>query len=147
MRTKLVLERFAYTPFGTYGYLKGPNIEFCTVELPWRNNEPRVSCIPEGDYALVPRRFYRGGYDTWEVVQVPERSHILIHVANWPDELAGCIGIGSYFTGRSGMWGVAKSQKAFYAFHSVLLSQSPVGMLVKWKSYGPPLGVESSAGV
>lgn len=90
----MILERFAYTPLGTFGRLFAPEFFVWTVERPWANNAPRESCIPEGEYALAPRRFNRGGYNTWEVTGVPNRSLILVHKANTMNDLLGCIGVG-----------------------------------------------------
>ena len=92
----LTLDRLAYLDQGTFGRLLFPSgISLYTVERPWINNAPRISCIPEGEYSLVPKQFFRGGYQTYELVEVPGRSHILIHIANWPHEVEGCIGVGT----------------------------------------------------
>lgn len=100
--SQLVLERFGYMPFGTYGKLKFPNgEEFYTVERPWLNNEPNISCIPEGIYELglryspVVKRTTGGEFtEGWEVMDVPNRSYIMLHPANWPNDVQGCIGVG-----------------------------------------------------
>lgn len=81
-----------YFPDGTNGQLEceGKFISY-TIELPWRNNEKRVSCIPEGKYLL--RKRYSPKFK-WhlEIVDVPNRSFILFHTANYaPSELTGCI--------------------------------------------------------
>ena len=40
-----------YFPDGTNGKLECEGKLICnTIELPWKNNEKRVSCIPEGKY-------------------------------------------------------------------------------------------------
>lgn len=83
-----------YYDGGTNGLLTmGANSEpVCyTIELPWRNNEPNRSCIPEGTYVL--KRRYSPKF-RWhlEVKEVPGRSYILIHPANHAArELKGCI--------------------------------------------------------
>jgi len=81
-----------YFPEGTNGKLeiKGKLISN-TIELPWRKNEKRVSCIPEGKYLL--RRRYSLKFN-WhiEVLNVENRSLILLHPANNALlELNGCI--------------------------------------------------------
>jgi hypothetical protein len=73
--------------------------QFKTLELPWLNNQRRVSCIPEGTYKCVKHKSPKFGSTFW-VKDVPERSQILIHVGNFaasknpktgvPDTL-GCI--------------------------------------------------------
>lgn len=66
-----------------------------TIERPWEHNLRKVSCIPEGTYQLVLGRYHKGGYPAYEVVSVPDRSFIKLHVANWAHEVMGCIGIGT----------------------------------------------------
>ncbi len=91
--------------------VRGEKLFEChTVERPWANNTPNISCIPEGEYTMRPRRYYRGGYDTWEICDVPGRTYIMLHSANVPSELEGCVGVGShrYFIG--GEWAVESSR-------------------------------------
>jgi hypothetical protein len=87
----LILKR-NYFPEGTNGKLTCEGKLICnTIELPWKNNEKRVSCIPEGKYFLEKR------YSTKlkrhiEVKNVANRSYILFHPANNAlQELNGCI--------------------------------------------------------
>jgi hypothetical protein len=94
------LHRFAYLPVGTFGRLEvmGTVMPTCfTVERPWMDNKRNVSCIPEGSYPLVRDYYHRGDYPAYEVREVPGRSRILIHVANEPMEVAGCIAPGLSF--------------------------------------------------
>jgi hypothetical protein len=45
-----------YFPEGTNGKLVCEGKFICyTIELPWKNNEKRVSCIPEGKYFIKKR--------------------------------------------------------------------------------------------
>lgn len=84
------LTRFAYTKDGTFGRWG----EFQTVEEEWRNNIPRISCIPTGIYHCVRSIFHRGGYPTFEVTGVLGRTLIKVHRANTEEDLLGCIGMG-----------------------------------------------------
>ena len=81
-----------YFPDGTNGILQCEGKIICkTIELPWKNNERGVSCIPEGKYFI--RKRYSAKYQ-WhlELVDVPNRTYILIHPANnAKKELRGCI--------------------------------------------------------
>ncbi len=91
-RPHLILSRRASFDWGTFGEMRLPSgVLIYTVERPWLDNRLNVSCIPAGEYEVLPRRFFRGGYDACEVVGVKGRSHILFHVANWPREVEGCI--------------------------------------------------------
>jgi len=52
---KLELLR-TYYPKGTNGILMQDDLALCqTIELPWKNNLPTISCIPEGEYFLKKR--------------------------------------------------------------------------------------------
>lgn len=67
--------------------------ECFTLELPWRNNERQISCIPAGKYQIEHRRSQRFGHHI-HILGVPNRSLILIHQANYVRQLQGCIAVG-----------------------------------------------------
>lgn len=97
---ELELIRNYYTK-GTNGMLYINNSFQCyTIELPWKENLPRISCIPEGRYALKKR--YSLKFKHHLLVQgVTERALILIHPANNAlIELKGCIAPVSLLTGE-----------------------------------------------
>jgi hypothetical protein len=89
-----------YFPEGTNGILLFNGVAICsTIELPWKNNESRISCIPEGTYGLVKRY---SAHFKWhlQVKDVPGRQLILIHPANDAiHELQGCIAPVAVITG------------------------------------------------
>lgn len=65
-----------------------------TLELPWRNNEPRTSCIPAGTYRVrlsFSPRFLR---TLPELLGVPGRSGIRMHPGNTVSDTSGCILVG-----------------------------------------------------
>lgn len=89
-----------YFPEGTNGILLLNGATICsTIELPWKNNQSRISCIPEGKYKLIKR--YSPHFNRHlEVMDVPGRQLILIHPANDAStELKGCIAPVSVLTG------------------------------------------------
>ena len=81
-----------YFPEGTNGTLMCEGKLVChTIELPWKRNEKRVSCIPEGRY-FIRKRYSQKFKWHLEVVDVQNRSYILFHPANNAlQELNGCI--------------------------------------------------------
>ena len=95
---KLLLTR-TFQDTNTLGQLdvisdKGDIIEtYYTLELPWKNNERRVSCIPVGIYKLKKRVSPKFGKCFW-LQDVPNRDWILIHPANYTRQLLGCIAVG-----------------------------------------------------
>lgn len=117
----IILERFAYSPDGTFGRLSLPGgWSCCTVECPWKGNAPFESCIPDGVYHLKRRRSdvveksSGGDYvEGWEVCDVPGRSFIMIHPGNWPSNFEGCIGVGKKYKVMQGSNGVTASRATF----------------------------------
>lgn len=114
----VTLERFAYTPDGVFGRLKVRLWEFLSVERPWMENKPNVSCIPCGTYQLLRSKFYASAddYPCYEIVKVPGRSLIKIHIANTMDDVKGCIGLGMRSGYIAEKWAVRNSREAFFAF-------------------------------
>lgn len=78
-----VLLRFDSCEQGTFGALLLDDAFLCYVaELPWKNNQQSTSCIPAGTYlcSLVDSpKFGR----VYQVQDVPDRTHILIHAGNY----------------------------------------------------------------
>lgn len=95
----LLLER-KYFPNGCNGTLSHNNVAIChTIELPWRDNQIGLSCIPEGKYKIEKR--YSQKFK-WHLIlkNVAGRSFILIHPANDAlKELRGCIAPVNHITG------------------------------------------------
>jgi hypothetical protein len=89
-----------YLPKGTNGEILVDGVRVCSsIELPWANNQRRISCIPEGQYQLTKRYSLRFGWHLL-VNDVPNRSYILIHAYNDAlKESKGCIAPVSICTG------------------------------------------------
>ena len=52
-----------YDPLGTNGkILFQSRLMMYSIELPWKNNQTGVSCIPEGRYELIKRYTDKFGY-------------------------------------------------------------------------------------
>lgn len=81
-----------YDEDGTNGTIYIDGNKIChSIELPWRENERRISCIPEGTYPLRKRNSKKYK-DHLEILDVENRAAILIHSANKAaTELRGCI--------------------------------------------------------
>lgn len=92
----LRLVRYAYLSNATLGKLYVAGKMFYTIERPWQDNKRRISCIPEGDYRLVNYSSARFP-NAYHVLDVPDRSHILIHVGNYVEDVEGCIAAGAGF--------------------------------------------------
>ena len=107
-----------YFPNGTNGKLECKGKSICnTIELPWRENESRVSCIPEGKY-FIKKRYSQKFQWHLEVLDVKNRSLILFHPANNAlQELNGCI---APVTKLSGPGLGLMSRKAFISLKSMV---------------------------
>lgn len=70
-----------------------------TLELPWRDNERNMSCIPEGQYQVIKQLATKTRpYNFFRLMFVKDRSGILIHKITYVKDLKGCIGVGMSMT-------------------------------------------------
>jgi hypothetical protein len=116
---RVELQRQGYTEFGTLGgwvvYDGSEAIFTClSAENPDRDNEPRVSCIPEGEYKLVRARYHRGGYPCFQIFakdggEIPGRTQVKVHVGNTMEDVLGCVVLGNGPIANKGCWGVGRS--------------------------------------
>ncbi len=133
---RLLLER-GYTDLGTLGTLAlldqddFPLWTCATIERPWRGNEARTSCIPEGEYDLrlrnspIVQRTSKGEFTQgWQVQEVPGRSLIMIHIANYASDLLGCIGVGQRQVVMNGQVAVNNSTLCFRSLMGQLQKQA-----------------------
>ena len=82
-RTALLL-RAPSTDHGTLGQLRcgiRAALTLATMEPPWRDNARGRSCIPAGDYDVVPHVSPRYG-ECYLVTGTAPRTHILVHPGN-----------------------------------------------------------------
>ena len=103
----LILDRYNYGPNCTEGelYLRdGANMEWVcwTLERPWADNRPSVSCIPDGVYRVFAHT-RPSGEECFMVLDEPccasadqlddkhTRWGILFHAGNTVDDSQGCI--------------------------------------------------------
>ena len=136
---------------GTFGDIHG----FPCIEREWLNNAPNVSCVPTGTYKLVPHSSQKRHIgETWALVNEPlgiyhypdednpmiKRWGILIHIANRPEQLEGCIGVGSHWgvsTGKDTLphWGVSSSRRAMEHFLALLSDESEHTLTIKYAEH------------
>lgn len=67
-----------------------------TLERPELDNKRNQSCIPDGNYDVIKHYSKKFGHCFW-VVNVSERSEILIHAGNFVENTKGCILVGNGF--------------------------------------------------
>jgi hypothetical protein len=87
-----------------------------TLELPWRDNQRGISCIPEGTYECKVADSPSRGYPVYWLQDVPGRKDVQIHKGNFPKDIRGCILVGE----ERGVNQVVHSKVAFDKFMDLL---------------------------
>lgn len=127
-----ILLRQAESDEGTFGTLKvyegGALLYSCfTGELPDRDNQQSISCIPSGRYSCQPWHSKKFP-DHYNVMRVPGREAILIHEGNfcgdkrkgYKSNVAGCILVGRALGTIQGQKAVLSSRLAMNDLRDVL---------------------------
>lgn len=98
-----------------------------TLELPDKNNQQRISCIPAGDYEWVKvGPSMNIPYDHIWIKDVPGRSGICIHYGNYAgskkSDVLGCILVGRTLADINGdkITDITDSRKTFAKLMSTL---------------------------
>ena len=97
-KINLLILRDTFTEESTIGelFLNGERVGD-TLELPFRDNQRSVSCIPTGEYKVrlrLPRESATRDYIHLLVQDVPSRDYILFHRGNSAKDTRGCILVG-----------------------------------------------------
>lgn len=92
--------------------------KYFTLELPesfeGHPNVTNKTCIPAGTYPV--QRLWSGHFGAMmpHITDVPGRNEIEIHVANFPHDILGCMGIGMLRTSDAS---IGESREAFEEFN------------------------------
>ena len=93
---KVTLTRKSMDASGTFGILATDSGFTCvSLELPWMNDAPDISCIPSGIYTCTWRFSPSHNRNVYHVENVAGRTAVEIHSANIIQQLLGCICLGS----------------------------------------------------
>lgn len=131
---------------GTRGRLLTDRGQWFTIELPWRENLSKISCIPAGRYHCVSELHPKLGR-VYRLASVPGRAGILIHTGNWAGDVSkgwksnveGCILIGKQrgrlldVTKKQYQEAVLLSQRALTEFGAAF-AWAPFELEVTWSS-------------
>lgn len=105
---------------GTFGNLIICSQVFCvTLELPDLLNERNVSSIPAQQYRCIKIKSPQFG-ETFEIIDVPGRSHVLFHAGNVIKHTEGCVILAQYFGKLYGDRAVRNSGKTFKEFMVIM---------------------------
>lgn len=96
---QIILQRLLMNDKGTLGImlLDGKPL-FTTLELPWKNNQINISCIPAGIYKatyIFSEKFQKS---LFILHNVPGRNAVEIHIGNTVVDTHGCVLIGMEFS-------------------------------------------------
>ncbi len=76
----------------TFGALSVDGNLICfTLELPYKNNKPNISCISIGKYKYEVYKSKRFNRDCIRILNVYNRTNIIIHPGNYITDTEGCI--------------------------------------------------------
>jgi hypothetical protein len=128
---------------GTFGRLTYKRFTCYTVEPTWADNQPRVSCIPTGQYSLERHQSPKFGDSAiiygGTVSKFPTpgfmRSFILIHPANKSSQLEGCIGLGNTLGKLDGVTSVLNSRVTVAKFLSLLSPEKTYQLSIEYLDY------------
>lgn len=122
----VTLTRHVRQPKGTLGRINYDEFAGKTLELPWLNNAPKISCIPIGDYPTIWSFSPHFKRFTYEVTGVKGRAGIRIHAANFTRQLLGCIAIGDEFKDldSDGSTDILHSGATLSKFETLMLRKS-----------------------
>ena len=141
----VVVRRWQMQKDGTFGTLliqRGVRglVPVClTLENPWLNNDPKVSCVPAGSYNCDIIQSPSKGR-VYTLRNVPGRTNILIHAGNTTHDTIGCILLGTALGEFNGVTGITSSQSALAAFMATMEGRN-FSLVIEdqWRWYNGPM--------
>lgn len=116
---------------GLFGVLCLAGAVFClTLEQQDRENRENVSCIPVGRYVCQRVLSPRFG-ETFEIMDVPNRSHILFHKGNVVEDTRGCVLLGQRSGSLRGQRAILDSDQAVKEFLSRCAGRDTFSLVVR----------------
>lgn len=119
---KVLIFRESNSDVQSLGTLKADTFNCKTLELPWKNNAQKISCIPVGMYRCKFTYSRRFKLFTYEIFDVPNRAGIRIHSANFTRQLLGCIALGATLTDldKDGQLDTTSSRSTVFQFEKAM---------------------------
>lgn len=146
------LKRVSRVDFATFGVMLGWKnvrladgevkpffVPFCgTVELPWKDNEKDVSCMPPGLWKMVRSGPTKNIPYPHVKILVTGRDGCAVHKANLATQLRGCVAVGERFElmddpkteAVEAVPGVSESGRAFEEFMAIFGDDEEAELLV-----------------
>lgn len=109
-----------------------------TMEREWNNNQPFISCVPNGKYNLVKFDSVKYGWtyalnspchnvyaNCDDIKNKTDRYACLFHSANTRDQLQGCIAPGMELGSIRNQWAVLRSRDAMTMLKEIWVNEPP----------------------
>jgi hypothetical protein len=137
---KGIITRVYFSDEGTPGTLRIPGFACRTLELPWRDNQVNISCIPEGIYVCKFRVSPKFG-PCYHFQDVKGRTWVLTHWGNlagdrekgFKSHTHGCVLLGSRMGRLYGQLAVLYSKPTFNEFMRVMNKQDIEMTVRSWE--------------
>jgi hypothetical protein len=135
----IVLQRLTTSDEGTFGaLLVNGRPYYVTLELPWKNNQKDISCVPPGTYKATRMFSEKFKKVVFVLHNVSGRDLIEFHIGNSIENTNGCILLGSEFNKTE--YAIVDSRVAFDDFmirmpaegFEVVIKDVVVGTEVTW---------------
>ena len=125
------LIRLEESKFGTFGVLKLNKDIFClTIEPPDNENISNISSIPAQQYICEQIISPKYG-ETFQVIDVPERTHVLFHAGNIVEHTKGCIILGETVGKLRGKRALLNSGATFRRFMILLKEENKFHLTIR----------------
>ena len=117
---RLTISRNPSTDEGTTGDAVFPGWNGFSIELPWRDNAPDISCIPPGVYTATLVFSTKFNRHVYLLQNVPGRTACELHIGNWAgdtslgykSDVEGCTVFGTALGSLAGQTAVLNSETA-----------------------------------
>lgn len=132
----LIIRRVTTGIKGTKGVIVFENDPFAlSLEREWLDNAPSISCIPSGEYTCKRVDSPKFG-NTFEVTNVPFRTHILFHKGNVDSDSQGCILVGEEFGDLGNDTGVLNSKHGYDELMAIMSDDDEFRLVIvdDWKT-------------
>jgi len=122
--------RLEETQQGTIGVLKINKTAFCCTLEPWDwENKESESSIPVQQY--IGKRITSPKFGvTFEITNVPGRTHILFHKGNFVGDTTGCVIVGESFGKLGAQRAVKNSGRTFDRFMEFLKDHDTIHITI-----------------
>ncbi len=116
----LIIDRKFY-PDCTTGRVRYGDFQCASLELPWKNNDQNVSCIPNGMYNCK-KMWSKTHGRIFTIMDVPFRTLVRGHVGNFIRSTKGCVLFGDSIKdfNYDGVLDVTNSKRTFEKLMLVL---------------------------